>query len=262
MKKLSIFLAAIGCIHFAGDVCSQSLLGVAEVQVSTGSGGSLQFAFDGGVNQPSAAQSLDRNGSALSEASSTFSANGYIPTLRTRATASPTRAQAVAWGVQGYRNDSRSTINSTLSLDLSANITGSNDVEARVYLFKSAGFEYYQDPGTMLFESSSELWDGFESFANNLGPEGFDIDINNHTGSVDEQRSFTFSIDPGESFYVWARLVTTADNPGVADAYSTLTASLSNTQGLTLTLVPEPGTLLLVLFGGVGFFFWSKRAGP
>lgn len=260
---MNIFRLLVASVLFSGfpvELHSQALIGLAEVQVSTGTSGSLQFAFDGGLNEDSAQQTLDRNGSALSEASSMLDANGYVPTLRTRATASPTRAQAVAWGVQGYRNDTGGTIDTTLSLDLSANVSGSNDIDARVYLFKSAGFEFYKDSGTMLFESSSQLWDGFEPFANNLGPDGFDIDINDFTGSIDEQRTFDFSIDPGESFYVWARLLSTANNPGVVDAYSTLTASLSNTQGLTPALVPEPSTFLLILVGGVGCLFWSKRS--
>lgn len=225
-----------------------------EVQVSTGgsAGSNLQFAFDGGLNVPQSSQTLAREaGSALAEAYSGLNASGYIPTLRTRSTASPTRAQAVAWGVQGYTNTSSAPVTTTLLLDLSATITGSNDLEARVYLFEDENFSFSSNPGTILFESSSQLWPGFESFANNLGPSGFDIDINNFTGTIAEQRSFDFTIDPGDSFYVWARLVTTADNPGVADAFSTLTASLSNTNGLAPAAVPEPAATLLLSLGAV-----------
>ncbi len=220
-----------------------------QVQVSTGSGGSLQFGFDGGLNDPSSSQTLAAGSSALAEASAELNAGGYIPTLRTRATANPTHAQAVAWGVQGYVNTSGSPLSTSLMLDLSATITGTNDLDARVYLFEEDNFEFAFDSGTILFETSSQLWPGFEPYANNLGPDGFDIDIKNFTGAVDEHRSFDFTVQPGDGFYVWARLVATADNPGVSDAFTTLTASLSNTAGLTPASVPEPTGAALLLTG-------------
>jgi hypothetical protein len=260
--RLACALIVLALGGVTTSLAQPALTYAAEVQVSTGGNGpvNLQFAFDGGEGATSAFQEMDRNGGdALSRASVTLEQGGYVPTLRAQATANPTHAQAVAWGVQSYRNTSASPLPVTLSLDLSANITGSNDIEARVYLFQESGFEFYKDSGTMLFESSSQLWEGFESYANNLGPDGFDIDINNYTGAVNEQRQFEFTVDPGEAFYVWARLVTTADNPGESDAFSTLTASLSNIQGLTPTVVPEPGTLFLMLLGGVAVLARVRR---
>jgi hypothetical protein len=258
MRTLGLAVFAALVLANVAPANGQALFGLTEAYLSTGTGLGTDFASAGGAGETSTTLTLPRGDSALAEASSSLNSNGYIPTLRTRATASPTRANAVAVGVQGYRNNSGAIINTTLSLDLSATITGGNDIGASVYLFKTAGFEYYADSGTILFESSSELWDGVEPFANNLGPEGFDIDIKNFSGTVDEQRTFDFSIAPGESFYVWARLETEADNPGVADAYSTLTATLSNTEGLAPALVPEPDVALLFLIGG-GMAFFARR---
>lgn len=222
-----------------------------QVQVSVGSGNNTQFAFDGGLNDPSSSQTLSLGAnSALAEASSDLSVSGFVPTLRARATASPSRAQAVAWGVQGYTNVSAAPVSTTLFLNLSADITGANDLEARMYLFEEANFDFSTDPGTILFESSSQLWPGFDAFANNPGPTGFDVLISNHTGPVNEQRSFDFTVQPGDTFYVWSRLVATADNPGVSDAFSTMTASFSNTAGLApAAVVPEPTSLSLLAPG-------------
>jgi hypothetical protein len=152
--------------------------------------------------------------------------------LRARAVANPTRAQAVAWAVQGYTNTSAAPLTTTLLLSLTADVTGGNDLEARMYLFQDEGFEYAFDPGTILFETSSQLWPGFEPLANNAGPDGFDVLFGNISGAVDESRSFEFTVDAGDSFYIWARLVATADNPGEVDASGTLTASFTNTAGL------------------------------
>lgn len=231
-----------------------------EVQVSNGGDGfPLNFAFDGGLNDPSSSVSL-AGGGASGQASAALNENGYVPTLRTIAGNDGRRAQAVAWGVQGFTNTSGTILNTTLNLNLTGSVTGGNDLRASVYLFQTANFEYYQDRGTILFESSSQLWPGFESLANNLGPEGFDVSYFNHTGDVAAQRSFDFSVPPGEDFYVWVNLVSTAKNIGVSDASSTLTASLSNTNGLVpAAAVPEPGALTLFLAAGALSFLRRRR---
>jgi hypothetical protein len=224
-----------------------------QVQVSVGQGTALQFSFDGGLNEASSFTTLATSGAAP-QASASLDANGYIPTLRVKADASPTRSQAVAWGVQGYTNTSGSPLDTSLVLNLSASISGSNDLNARVYLFEDDNFEFSRDSGTILFESSSQLWPGFESFANNPGPGGFDVLIGNHDGLVNETRQFDFTVPPGDSFYVWAQLLGTADNIGLVDALSTLTASLTNTNGLVpaTAAVPEPGTAMLLILGAAG----------
>ncbi|NNC86933.1 MAG: PEP-CTERM sorting domain-containing protein [Akkermansiaceae bacterium] len=230
-----------------------------EVQVSNGGNGvPLTFGFDGGLNEPSASVELS-SGSATARASSALNSGGYIPTLRTFAGNDGWRAQAVAWGVQGFTNTSGAVLDTSLVMDLSANIIGDNRVRASVYLFQTDFFEYSPDTGTILFESSSQLWPGFEDFANNLGPDGFDI-ASSVAGPVSEQRSFDFSVQPGEDFYVWAQLISTASTTGVSDASSTLTASFTNITGLTpAAAVPEPGALALLLASGL-LLFQRRRA--
>ena len=229
-----------------------------QVQVSVGQFPNLQFAFDGGLNESSSFTTLATSGAAP-QASSSLDAGGYIPTLRVKADASPTQSQAVAWGVQGYTNSSGEPLDTGLVLNLSANISGSNDLSARVYLFEDDNFEFSFDSGTILFESSSQLWPGFESFANNPGPGGFDVLIGNHNGAVSETRQFDFTVPAGESFYVWAQLLGTADNTGVVDAFSTLTASLTNTNGIIPAAVPEPCTTVLLLIGATGAYLRRRR---
>ena len=263
MRSIHRFVALLTAICFTTPAFAASLTEWrTQVQGSVNLFPNIEFAFDGGLNEPFASQTLSNSsGTAISESSSSLSANGFIPTLRAKAaiTSGLTHAQAVAWGVQGYTNTSGSPLNTSLILNFTADITGGNDVEARIYLFQDEDFEFSQDPGTILFESSSKLWPGFDAFANNLGADGFDIQFKNHTGQIDETRSFDFTVDPGDSFYVWARLVATADNIGVADASSTLTASFSNIEGLTpaatsTLIVPLPAAawMAVPLLGGLG----------
>lgn len=225
-----------------------------QVQVTVGSGTGTQFAFDGGLNESSASQTISASGgSGMSEAYSTLSETGYIPTLKVKAVDNGTRAQAVAWGVQGFTNTTGAAIDTGLVLTLTGNIVGNNDLQARVYLFEDENFEFSTDPGTILFESSSQLWPGFESFANNAGPTGFDVFVSNTPGPVSETRQFDFTVDPGDSFYVWSRLLATADQLGEVDAFNTLTATLTNNVGFTpAAVVPEPSTASLFVIGLLG----------
>jgi hypothetical protein len=250
IRSLRILLAGAVVVHGTHALAALTEWRT-EVQVTNGSGNSTQFAFDGGLNVPSSYQSLTTGSvSAFAEASSSLSATGFVPTLRARAVSSPTRAQAVAWGVQGYTNGLATPLSTTLLLNLTANVTGANDLEARIYLFEDENFEFSRDPGTILSESNSQLWPGFEDFANNAGPTGFDVLFGNISGPVNETRSFDFTVDPGDSFYVWGRLVATADNPGEVDAFSTLTASFTNTEGLQpAAVVPVPATMWLLVSG-------------
>lgn len=231
-----------------------------QVQVSVGSGTGTQFAFDGGLNAPSASQSLSSlTGSGVGEATASLSPDGYIPTLRVRATNTGTRAQAVAWGVQGYTNTTGAPLSTSLIMHLTATITGSNDLTASVYLFQDESFEFAILPGTILFESSSQLWPGFDDFANNLGPTGFDVQVNNTAGPVDETRQFDFTVDPGDSFYVWTWMVGTADVAGQVDAFHTLTASFTNTAGLTPAAVPAPAIPWLLGWGAAALALSARR---
>lgn len=231
-----------------------------EVQVSVGTGVGTQFAFDGGLNAPSASQTLSSvTGSGVAEASASLSPDGFIPTLRVRATHTGTRAQAVAWGVQGYTNTTGAPLSTSLIMNLTASITGSNDLLASVYLFEVENFDFQKDPGTILFESSSQLWPGFETFANNPGPTGFDIQIKNTAGPVNEMRQFDFTVDPGDSFYVWTWMLGTADVTGQVDAFNTLTASFTNTAGLTPAAVPAPAIPWLLGWGAAGLALSARR---
>jgi hypothetical protein len=269
MTRLMLLVALGCCLAFPAFAQSEWRT---QVQVSTGGGGgaSLQFAFDGGLNIPSSSTTLSNLLGATGEATSELNSSGYIPTLGVRAVSGSDRAQAVAWGVQQYTNTTGAPIDTALVLQLDGTIVGSNDLEARVYLFQDENFEFFQNSGTMLFESSSVLWPGFEPFANNLGPTGFDIDIKNSAGPVSETRQFDFTVPAGDSFYVWAFMVATADNAGEVDASSTLTASLTNTTGISVAStvggpsVPGVGPLVSVVWVGLmtmlGVFFIRHRS--
>jgi hypothetical protein len=230
-----------------------------QVQVSTGTPGTgLEIErVDGGLNDPASALILTDSG-VVSEASSQFDFGGLVPTLRTRVTNTGTRGQAVAWGVQGYTNTGSTALSTTLVMDLSATLTGPNDLEAALLLLETTPYAFSLDPGTMIFETGS-LWPGFGELAKGLDPEDFRVDLNDFSGVVDRVRQFDFTVQPGESFYVYAYLEATAEREGVVDAFSTLTASFTDTTGLVPAAVPEPGSVLLAVLGGMLFLGRRRR---
>lgn len=214
-----------------------------QVQTSVGSGTGVDIEQQvGGLNDTQVSNvQTNLSGTAVAEAFSSLSTTGYVPTLRVRSTNTGTRAQAVAWGVQGYTNETGAPFSSTLILDLTASITGPNDLDARIFMFQEESFSFSFDPGTMLFECDCTLWPGFDY-------TDFQLLYGTANPSIDETRTFDFTLQPGESFYIWAQLLATSNSAGVVDAFSTLTASFSDTSGLTpaATAVPEAGRLGLV----------------
>jgi len=258
MLRATMTILWVGCVPLAANAALTEHR--AQVQLSSGSGTGTQFALGGGLNATSALQTISA-GSSSGIASASLGSDGFVPTLRVRATNAGQRIQSIAWGVQGYTNTAATPLETALIVNLSADISGANDLEARVYMFETEDFEFRSDSGTILFESSSQLFPGFEDRANNLGPEGFDIQFKNAAGAVEETRTFDFTLAPGDSFYIWARFVATADNAGEVDAFSTLTASFSNTTGLApaaIDPVPIPATLPLLGGALLCLAGWSR----
>src|SRR4029453_4298750 len=60
-----------------------------------------------------------------------------------------------------------------------------------------------------------------------------------------EAGPLVFTLEPGDTFYVWATLFATADSrdatPSSADAFHTLTMQFDDASGLVPATVPEPG---------------------
>ncbi|MHC4993988.1 MAG: hypothetical protein ACYTGQ_02945 [Planctomycetota bacterium] len=229
-----------------------------QTQVSYGSNVGTQILQHGGLNFTSSSLTINEPfGDSRADAFATLSDSGFIPTLRANAVSDGTHAQASAWGVQGYTNTSAEPLDTTLMLNLTADITGANDLDARIYLFEDDNFQFSFDSGTILFESPSQLWPGFVS-------NSFTVLLGNHTGAVEETRAFPFTVAPGDGFYIWAQLLATADNPGQVDAFNTLTASFTNTVGLapaaTSFAIPEPTSLAFLGLAMMRLFRRDRHA--
>jgi hypothetical protein len=67
------------------------------------------------------------------------------------------------------------------------------------------------------------------------------------------QDSITFSVNPGDDFYVVANLSANAQN-GIADGWGTLNLQFANATGLTPAAVPLPATIWLFAAACMGIF--------
>ena len=66
--------------------------------------------------------------------------------------------------------------------------------------------------------------------------------------TLETEGSFTFTLDPGESVYVWAYMRAEAErDESYADAFGTLTFDFADETGLAAaSTVPSPGTAALL----------------
>lgn len=209
--------------------------------------------YDGGMGSVMASSTFsDHRGNAAA-----YAALGLAPQLKARAEhiAGTNGAWGQALAIEEFTYSGSSA--ATLQLDVS--LTGSvldpyssNDVwvRAQVYAFKAENFYYSWDPGTLFYEMGATLMEG-EPGAAGASELYLEFEGNTIDGSLTD--SIVFDVDPGETFFVWARLLTSAVWNGTeADAYNTLDLSFTDTDNLTAGSVPVPGTFLLLFSGLVG----------
>lgn len=206
------------------------------------------FDSDGGVGftfSESALSNDDGNGRA--EAALTGQVG--LPILKAEAYASTTRSSQVsasAVGMQGFYVGAGGLSNYELTATLTGQATGT--VRADVLVFRdldplSVPF-FTSHLGTMQFEVIPLSGD-LEMLATGslaLSPDG-SVQSRDVVAYIDD-------LNPGDLFYVWARLSASGQNGTYGDAFNTLTLNYANAAGLTqLAPVPEPGAWAMFAAG-------------
>lgn len=205
---------------------------------------------DGGVAVESAYSDIaDARGNAKASAE-LLAGGGITPTLKAEAyhTSEPSLdgAYGSAFAIEAYQYNGLATLDLTLTGTLTGDLykpSGSDDatgISAQIYIFKERNFYYCGDIGTLLGEYLA------------VSKGDFSLGINETvTGGVDAD-SMTFTVDPGEIFYLWAELNTYGlwDN-AYADAFSTLTLDFDQdgdlqAHALGNPAVPIPSAILMI----------------
>lgn len=208
---------------------------------------------------------------ALAEASATIN-GGPVPapsTLRARAILTgnvsdqPGVTDATAFSTAFASDLFQYTGNVPTNLSITFRMTGSlaNNpgdpsgqtlLAAAVAVFADANYRFETSLDTLRFEGSTP------PVTKAVDQSTLLRTLHTSGNTIALQRTLTFSVVPGEQFYVWQRLSAwAAGDARAADAYSTLTATFSQPDLVqNLAIIPEPGTGLLL---GVGLAIAALR---
>ncbi len=201
----------------------------------------------------------------LSQASAYYAApETYLPELKALSfSTSGQGGSASAFGVQGYTYDGTVSTTITIDFELDAEVLdsgtfGDESTSASLGVLGADSFVaplYFSDFGTWYFENLAEP----------LGNDSLFVD-GDTAGGVDNG-SVSFSVDPGDSFFVGASL-RASSRTGTADAFNTFTASFSDpaiasqliVANPVAAAVPEPSSIaLLSLFAASMITRRTKR---
>jgi len=206
-------------------------------------GATIEQLSDGGFLQTSATVAMSAANQALHPGVGFFAFTEYdpavfdLPVLKALASSNAAAGYlttASAEAVQAYTYTGAAAQTFTLVVTLDASLSGQDN---GVFASVAAYAEDYlsgtvnDGPGTLL-----------------SNPLSFSLSL---TGS--STKSFSFTLDPGESVYLEASLLATARStrgPSVADAFNTMTMNFTDTTGLAVaTPVPEAASLPMLCAG-------------
>ncbi|MBK7948247.1 MAG: hypothetical protein IPK00_05800 [Deltaproteobacteria bacterium] len=212
--------------------------------------------FGGGLNESDASSTVANvQGTGDSRATLDVTSGISVPVLRAAGSSVESSLGSGfgdAFAVEGYSYDGAEPSSFTIDVSLTGVVVDSTPVDldtsidARVVVFQEAPFSFTSDYGTLVFE---------------FGAVPIDETQLRLTGSsTSASSSLTFTVNPGESFYVWATLGADAERDlSSADALSTLTMVFQDSTGLTAASVPEPGAMPMLC---AGVLLLASRRGP
>lgn len=215
---------------------------------------------DGGQEVAAAAADFtDSRGNGAASSILSASSGISLPTLRAEAfvTGSGTSsAFGSASGVEGYTYNGAEARTFDLDIMLTGSVfdptpaDGDTSIDASIYVYSGPGFEFGFDYGTLVFEL------GVVDLA------GSQLTLGNGDTALSDSLSFT--VQPGQSFFVQAILGASAERDlSSADAFSTLELAFQDASDLVAasgTVVPEPSTALLFMLGLAGLARTGRRS--
>ena len=265
-----IFLSAM--LIFGNSAQAESYWGAETLNVVIyapsywgGSNSNPVYDYDGGQGYVSAASSIsDYRGHTASSAILRFN-GGLTPRLSSDAFVTADDrlwgASGTVWAIEQYTYTGTAPTDLTLNVHISGSlfvnpaeystsygtVTSGTRIEADVYIFNQNNFGYYHDIGTLIGEAG----------ATSKGSVSFWYD---EDGDYDDNGQIVFSVNPGETFYLWSMLETPAQWVGsFADAGSTMTMSFVDGSNLQTGTVPIPGSLFLFVPGLVCLMAFRKK---
>lgn len=157
---------------------------------------------------------------------------------------------AGAFGVQGYTYTGTQSTTYTINANLTGSVTNNaSGIYAEIYAFEGPSFTFYPYSNILISELGAIPMGNTVLGTGNIG-----------TGLMSD--SFTITLNPGDTFYLWASLFAQSAGQGTADAANTLSLYFTDSTNLTpasVAAVPLPAAFWLFCSGVLGLIGVARR---
>lgn len=262
--------------YLAGATCALIVTGLfntaqaatwgADVGVSTispcpsycgGPGGKFDSSFAGGEFSSTAYTSLS-NADGNGQVTASLSGPDLLPVLGAEGFSGPdSRADANAVGMLGYSYTGATATTISLDIVLEGDRGGTVDpfdawVNSNVAVVLGDVNDFVTDYATFIYE----VVPGTPGLSV-LGESNLGLDLN--AGPQVLTGSISFTLNPGDEFFVWAGLNAGGIRDGYGDAFTTLSMAFSDNTGITPSIVPVPAAVWLFGSGLLGLVGVARK---
>jgi len=196
---------------------------------------------------------------ALEKARAVYAAGGPdLPVLGAEGFSGPdSRTDSYAVGMLGYTYAGATATTISLDIVLDGESGGTTDpfdawVESNVAVILGDVNDFVIHYPTFIFEVVPGNPD-----LSVLGESNMSLDLN--AGPQTLTGSISFTLNPGDEFFVWAGLEAGGIRDGYGDAFNTLSMSFSDAAGITPNIIPVPAAVWLFGSGLIGLIGIARR---
>lgn len=217
-----------------------------------GGGGMFDSSIDGGEFSTTAYTSLS-NSDGNGQASASLAGSSSLPVLGAEGFSGPdSRSDSYAVGMLGYTYTGATSTTISLDIMLEGEAGGEGYVYSNVAVILGDVNDYSHDYATFIYEVVPGNPD-----LSVLGTSNLDLEVD--VGQQMLMDSISFTLDPGDEFFVWAGLNAGGVRDGYGDAFNTLSMSFSDNTGITPGIVPVPAAVWLFGSGLIGLIGVARR---
>lgn len=225
-----------------------------------GVGGMFEASIDGGEFSSTAYASVN-NSDGNGQASASLSGPDLLPVLGAEGFSGPdSSASSYAVGMLGYTYAGATATTISLDIMLDGVAGGLSDLDpydsawvySNVAVILGDVNDFQHDYPTFIFE----VVPGNPGLSV-LGESNLALDANDVPQTL--TGSISFTLNPGDEFFVWAGLNAGGIRDGYGDAFSTLSMSFSDAAGITPNIIPVPAAVWLFGSGLIGLIGIARR---